>query len=206
MKWLWFSGGAAVVIVGGVAFFAFGIISKFHEEDRRLQEAYEQHALALRSLDNQLPKARHETLHPERFAVWLAVRAKVAKEYAARIEEPSPNTFHARETRNRVLGLLREELEKAGMGPTEYRSLSARWRALVGRAEFAALREAWKRTVFDAKHPQGEGLPLPPAAENATAGEIALVKANAERLEASMHADLLGPLLEEIADPPGAGK
>ena len=50
MKWLWFSGGAAVVIVGGVAFFAFGIISKFHEADRRLREAYEQHALTARWL------------------------------------------------------------------------------------------------------------------------------------------------------------
>lgn len=196
MKWLWFAGGAAVVIVGGVAFFAHGLITKFDEQNRKLQAAYEERAEALRAHDGTLHLAVWGTLDKGRADAWLAIRKALAEAYRERLAETSDNYFHARETTNRMLALLLAQLREHKMGFVQYRSMERRWHALLARDEFKALQDAWRTTVFTKEHPGG--LPLPPPATDATPEEIALVKAHAADLEATLHADLLDPLLNEI--------
>jgi len=188
----------AVVCVGGIAIYATNILGKFHERDQALRQQFAERADDLRALDALFPWTPRATLDPARFPTWLTVRGKVSEAYRVRIAESDARYFHARETSNDLLRLLRQELQEKKMSLAEYRATAARWRALLARPEFGELQAAWRATVTTAAHP--DGLPLPPPAADATEKEEEQVRRYATLLQESMYADLLDPLLEEVAE------
>jgi hypothetical protein len=185
----------ALVAVGGLALYSLKLIGDFGRRDKELREAFAARGEELLGTDRLFPAEPRPHLDPARFQPWLEARGEIARVIATRAAERG-NAFHDRETRNQVLALLKEELVERKMGLSEYRATAARWRALLARTEFEALREAWRTATATKSHP--EGLPLPPPAGDAQEKEIELIRRYARLLEESMDADLLDPTLDGI--------
>jgi hypothetical protein len=193
----------ALVIVGGLGIYALKVLGDVQQRGQALDEDFEARAKALRETDVLFPCAPVSRLDAVRFPTWLEVRGEVARAFAARAAEPASNSFHARETMNGMLVLLRGELVEKQMGLSEYGATAARWRALLALPEFAELQQAWrKRTATDARP---EGLPLPAAAADAEEKELEQIRRYARLLEGSMDADLLDPLLAKVGGGTGEG-
>jgi len=192
----------ALVCVGGLAIYATTILGKFHERDQALRKVFEERAEDLRAVDGLLPWTPRATLDPTRFPVYLEVRGAVSEAYRERIAERQGGAFHARETSNDLLRLLRQELQEKKMSLAEYHATAARWRALLARPEFGELQAAWRATVTTSAHP--DGLPLPEPAADASEKEREQLRRYRALLEQSMYADLLDPLVDEVVA--GAGR
>jgi len=197
MKNLMIAAAIAILIVGGSAFFAVSVLGDYARKEKELQKDYDARVTALRATNTRFSYTPGKTLDAARFAVYLEARTAVAREFAIRIQEHSKNTFHARRTHNALLAVLRAQLNERKMSLKEYRTIAARWRALLARKEFGGLQEMWRATVNTERAP--EGLPLPPPANDAQPAELELIRKNKKVLEETLHADLLDPLLDEIA-------
>ena len=193
----------ALVVVGGLGVYALKVLGDFQQREQTLDEDFEARAKELRETDVLFTCAPVSRLDAARFPTWIEVRGEVAREFAARAAEPASNAFHARETMNGMLLLVRGKLVEKQMGISEYCATAARWRALLALPEFAELQQAWrKRTATGA---QPEGLPLPAPAADAEEKEIEQIRRYARLLEGSMDADLMDPLLGRVGGGTGEG-
>lgn len=203
MKRLLVASVIALVVVGGLGLYSLRVLGEAARRGEELDEAFRKDSKRLLETDTLFPRAPSPHLDAVRFPTWLEVRGGIAKELATRAAEPSSSSFHARETRNELLGLLRDGLVERKMGLSEYRDTARRWRALLALPEFQDLRAKWRART--ATRSQPEGLPLPEPAADAQEKEIEQIRRYARLLEESMEADLLDPLLEAIGKGPGEG-
>ena len=188
----------ALAAVGGLSIYATKVMGDFHKREQELTRQFAERAEDLRAIDRLFPYTATGKLDAIRFPVYLEIRGNLSEAFRARIAEHARSSFHARETRNDLLRLLRLDLQAKKMSLLEYRFTAARWRALLAREEFADLQASWRATVFDKTHP--DGLPLPAPAADATPKELELVRRYSRLLEESMHSDLLAPLLDRVAE------
>jgi len=193
----------ALVVVGGLGIYALKVLGDVQKRGQELDADFEVRAKELRETDALFPCGPVSRLDAARFPTWLEVRGEIARELGARAAEPASNSFHARETINGMLVLVRKTLVERKMGVSEYGATAARWRALLALPEFADLQQAWRnRTATQA---QPGGLPLPPPAADAEEKELDQIRRYARLLEGSMDADLLDPLLGKAGGGAGEG-
>jgi len=194
----WVAAVLAVGIVAAVAMYAENVIDDVKGREERLAAEFAERAEQLRALDKTFPWTPRKTLDPQRMKPYLAVRKQIAARLKQKLDETtSDNYWHGRRTRNDLLLWLTSELMLNRMSLQEYRFVSHRWHALLAIGERLGLLGAWQRVVVTKEHPKG--LPLPPPAKDATEEEKALLRQHEKELEATLEADLLGPLLEEVA-------
>lgn len=196
MKTFYIACAIGLAVVVGGWFIARQSLGEYQRAVEKLAAEYRERASELRATNERYAWKERSTLDAKRFAIFVDVRRALARALGERLEEQTKSEFHARGTRNEVLGRLAEELDERRMSLDEYVATAARWRALLARDEFRALRAAWRGKVFNKEHPKG--LPLPPPAKDASEQEIALVRKHAPALEETLLSDLLSPLLEEI--------
>lgn len=201
MKGLLVASIVALVIVGGLGLYSLKVIGEAALQTEELDKVLDARAKDLRETDALFPYAPVPHLDPARFQTWLEVRGEVARAFAERAAEPASNSFHARETINAMLALVRDELVERKMSLAEHRATAARWRALLAVQEFAELRTVWRRRTATEGKP--DGIPLPPAAADAREKELEQIRRYARLLEESMDADLMDPLLEKIGGDAG---
>ncbi len=203
MKSLLVASIVALVVVGGLGVYSLKVLGDVQKRGQALDADFEARAKALRETDVLFTCAPVSRLDAARFPTWLEVRTEVAREFAARAAEPASNSFHARETINGMLVLVREQLVEKRMGLSEYSATAARWRTLLALPEFEELQQAWRKRTATAAQP--EGLPLPPPADDAEEKELEQLRRYARLLEGSMDADLLDPLLGRLGGGMGEG-
>jgi hypothetical protein len=197
MKMLALVSAVAVLVVGGIAIYANHFLGRVEKKREELDRIFAERAEDLRGLDRRFPPPPAGPLDAKRFVPWLEARTAAALAWEGRIGEAAGETwFHVRETRNAILERLRKELEARSMGLAEYRALSARVLALLALPELEGLRAEWTAKIR-ARSP--DGVPLPPPAADATPAERALVLEHAAAIRDSATADLMLPLLDEIA-------
>jgi len=193
----------ALVVVGGLGLYSLRVIGEAAQRGKELEKAFEERSKELQETDALFPYVPVSHLDPVRFPTWLEVRTAVARELASRAAEPSSSDFHARETVNDLLVLLRKELVERKMSLAEYRKTSERWRALLPLPEFEDLQRSWRTETATGKEPQG--LRLPPPAGDAQEKELEQIRRYARQLKDSMDADLMDPLLGRIGEGRGEG-
>jgi hypothetical protein len=199
---------ALLVLMIGVILWVFKLTADLNEIQEELKAAYEARCGALRGLDARFPFKPPARLEPARFAAYLAVRRAVAAERQAQLDAPKKGTLVARRRRNRLLEVLRAELDAQKMGFAEYRALAARWQAVLAQDGPFDLRKAWNETAAEYNEKMGQvtasdrepaKLELPPPAKDATQAEKDLVRKHARELADTLPVDELGPLLDAIA-------
>jgi hypothetical protein len=193
----------ALVIVGGLGIYSLRVLGEAARRAGELDKAFDAAAEALVETDGLFPYAGGPRLDPVRFPTWLEVRREMAREFAARVAEPSSGSFHARETMNLLLARLREELVERKMGFSEYRATARRWRELLALPEFEDLRGSWRRRTATTGRP--DGLPLPEPSKDAQEKELEQIRRYARLLDESMEADLLDEVLAGIGKGRGEG-
>ena len=204
MKSLLIASIVALVIVGGLGIYSLKVLGDVQRRSKDIDEAFAARALELRETDQLFPFAPAPHLDPARFGTWLEARTEIARALVARAAEPAASDFHARESRNVMLAVVRTELVARKMSLAEYRAISARWRALLALPEFEELKKTWRGRTASRDHPQG--LPLPMSATDAQEKEIEQIRRYERQLVETMDADLMGPSLELAATGGGAGE
>ena len=194
----WVAAVLAVGIVAAVAMYADRVIDGVKGRDQKLTAEFAERSTRLRALDKLYPWTPRRTLDPQRMPPYLAVRKAIAARLQDKpIETTGDHYWRGRSIRNEMLLWLTSELNVNRMSLREYRFLSHRWQALLAIGERLGLLGAWQQVVVTKQHRRG--LPLPPPAKDATEAEKALLRQHEKDLEATLEADLLGPLLDEVA-------
>jgi len=195
-----------LALLTALMIYSLTILGEYEEFDKSLSDDYVAAAKRLQELDAQFPLPATRTMDAKRFVVWLESRTSLAELLEARFADKEKlSQLQVRKTRNLALEHLLDSLDARSMGISEYCAISARWRAILARKEFAELQVQWRKVVRTKSNP--EGMELPPPATDAKPEELALVKKNASRLQATMEADKLSILLDliaggEIPEPP----
>lgn len=197
MKSLLIASIVALVVVGGLGIYSLKVLGDVQKRSKEIDEAFAARARELRETDALFPYAPVPHLDPARFGTWLEARTEISRALLARAAEPAASDFHARESRNVMLAVVRTELVAKKMSLAEYRAISARWRALLGLPEFEELRKTWRGRTAGRDH--AEGLPLPPLATDAQEKEIEQIRRYERQLVETMDADLMGPALDQAA-------
>lgn len=195
----WVAAVLAVGIVAAVALYANTVLQDVQKREDKINKEFAERAVALRDLDKLYPYTPRKTLDPARMKPYLEVRRNVAAQLKKREEEPADdNRWHARQTRNEMLLWLTAELNAHKMSFAEYRAITRRWQAILALGRRIGLLGSWQAVVKTEKHP--DGLPLPPPAKDASEEEQAILRQHEKDIEATLRADLLGPLIDDVAN------
>jgi hypothetical protein len=194
---------AATIVLLVVLAGAIWLYAELHAVQSKYEREFDERRQAFRALDAKFPYAAPAAIPPDRFDAYLRVREKAASTFRERSRAPSEGLGHPLDTKIAMLRALAEAMEAERMGLREYATLSRRMQAVVARGRDASAPEplrrlyaAWRRELATRRHP--EGPPLPEPDRNAPQSDVELVIARADAIEASMDADLLAPLVEEI--------
>lgn len=200
MRNLWIATALAVGIVVAATVLIDNWLDDIQKRKDDLERAYAECADTLLELNRRYRYQPRASLDERRMPAYLEVRAETARVFRAKMKESSEDHyFHARETRNFVLGVLTGWLDTKRMSLDEYLAISARWQSLLARGYPFSLLGAWRRRVATKEFPEGLPLPEPAAAQDVTPEEDALFRKVAPDLEDSLEVDLLVPTLRSIA-------
>ncbi len=192
-----------LLIMTGMSYWALKISAEVAKKNQSLLQSFDDVSRALRATDKTFSRRFAGKLDAERFQLYLIARTAAAAERRVYPEaEGKLRTMHAR---NSVLRILANVLEGRKMALSEYLGIHARAESVLmadGRGIPFQLQRALENKLKQSSPRSAkyaEGLKPLAGAKDATKTELDLILLNQKKLQASMEAALLRPLLESIA-------
>ena len=197
MKTLGIFGLVSLGLILSLVFYSCTILQEYEAVEYKINQDYIDVDEALRASPPRT-EGSPAPFTEQSFGKWLAAREAVTKTMKEGLDDPDAiTTLLVRRVRNDALKTLHESIVEQGLDLWLYNRMAFRWRSLIARAEFDALRKAWAKDVRVASRP--DPLPLEEPAQDITDVERSLLKKYEARLIASLSADQLTVLLELIA-------